>query len=95
VKNEQVISERYIEERKNDKNNRTLTMEMNRIWHTSKSWIVRLIKLVTGVALRSFGENFTILVSQVKKNVILQRKNLVRKILSSVRAMEENSPSNL
>ena len=42
-------------------------MEMNRIWHMNKSWIVRLIKLVTGIVPRSLGENFTILISHVKK----------------------------
>ena len=33
-------------------------MEMNRIWHMNKSWIVRLIKLVTGVVPRSLGREF-------------------------------------
>jgi hypothetical protein len=44
-------------------------MEMSRIWHMNKSWIVRQIKLVTGIVPRSLGEIFTILVSQVKKKI--------------------------
>jgi len=54
-------------------------MEMNRIWHMNKSWIVRLTKLVTGVVPRSLGKNLTILVSQVKKNVIFQKKKSCEK----------------
>jgi hypothetical protein len=42
-------------------------MEMNRIWHMNKSWIVRLIKLVTGILPRNLGENFTIFGSEIKK----------------------------
>ena len=55
-------------------------MEMNKIRHMNKSEIVRLIKLVTGIVPRDLGENFTILGSEVKKNVILHRRNRVRKI---------------
>jgi hypothetical protein len=44
-------------------------MEMNRIWHMNKSWIARLLKLVTGIVPRSLEENFTSLVSQLNNKM--------------------------